>query len=176
MCLFLFLGGFWLLVASYTIDSYSNQWDVGSVKVRMFAPKYISPNEEEEIRFSVENGSSDQAQVTFKLVSDGPLMSFGASSENNDFYSGQIERKGQVNHQMKVFFPFDRHQPTPILNQGTGLSLWAAIGNAELQKIANLPLNTAPIPKARAITNYLGALLAALVLWMCKEVWEQVKA
>ena len=176
MLLFFLLFVFWAIVTSYTIDSYSNEWQVGLVKVRIFAPKYLSPNEEEEIRFAVENVAPDHAQVAFKLKSDGNLMSFLGSPENNDFYAGKVETQGQMSRNMKVFVPFDRHQKTQILNKPTGLSLWAGSGNGDLRLISDLPISTAPIPKAKAITSYLGALLAALFLWMCKELWEVVKA
>jgi len=176
MLVFLLLVGFWAFVTSYTIDSYSNEWQVGLVKVRIFAPKYLSPNEEEEIRFAVENFAPDHAKVAFKLKSDGNLMSFLGSPENNDFYAGKVEIQSQMSRSMKVFVPFDRHYPTQILNKPTGLSLWAGSDSGDLHWISNLPISTAPIPKAKAITIYLGALLGALALWMCKEFWEVVKA
>ena len=176
MLVFILLGGFWAFVTSYTIDSYSNEWKVGQLKVRIFAPRYLSPNEDEEIRFSVENFAHDHSQVSFKLKSDGKLMSFVGSPENNDFYAGKVETNGQMTRTMKVFVPFDRNQSTQILNKPTGLSLWAGSDNGDLTWVSNLPISTAPIPKAKAITSYLGALLAALTLWMCKELWEQVKA
>lgn len=175
MLVFLLLGSFWAFVTYYTIDSYSNEWQVEHVKVRMFAPMYLSPNEEEEIRFSVENFAPDYAQVAFKLKSDGNLMSFVGSPENNDFYAGRVEKQAQMTRSMKVFVPFDRHHLTQILNMPTGLSLWAGADNGDLKWISDLPISTAPVPKAKAITSYLGALLGALALWMCKELWEEAK-
>lgn len=176
MSVFVLLFIFWAFVTSYTIESFSFERPVGNFKVRMFAPKYMSPNQEEEIRFSVESAAPDNAQVTFKLKSDGKLMSFVGSPENNDFYAGTIEMQGQMARNMKVYVPFDRHQASKILNQPIGLSLWYGTDSRDPQWIDNLSIMTAPVPMARAIQNYLGAFLAALGLWMCKELWERVKA
>jgi|ERR1041385_2600163 hypothetical protein len=176
MSVFVLLLLFWAFVTSYTIESFSFERHIGNFKVRMFAPKYISPNQEEEIRFSVESGVTDKTHVAFKLKSDGKLMTFVGSPENNDFYSGTVEMQGQMARNMKVYVPFDRHQASKILNQPIGLSLWYGADSHDPQWIDNLSLMTAPVPMARAIQNYLGALLAALGLWMCKELWGQVKA
>jgi hypothetical protein len=176
MGLFLLMTSFWLYVAWFALDRYSHRWKLNGMQVSVFAPKYISVNEEEEIRYSIENMEANQPDITLKLRSDGSMLSFLASPGSNNIYSGQVKRQEQINGNLKLFVPFDRNQPINTLNKVTGLSLWGVVGDgAESIKICDLPLGTAPIPMARSVMHYLGALLAALVLWMGKEVWEQAK-
>lgn len=166
---------FWAFVAFYTIQKYSDHWQVPPVRVLVSSPKYLSANEEEEIRFAVENNHDSNVDVAFRLVNSSPLLGFLASEGTNVFYAGPVQSQEQVNRQLKIFFPLDISQANNVLGKVAGLALWGSVGNTPAQKIADLPIGIAPIPWAKSLSNYLGTALAGLVLWLSKELWDQTK-
>ena len=165
----------WAFVTWHTIQRYYDQWEISSVSFLVSSPKYISANEEEEMRIGVGNSRSNDVEVVFRLVNNGPLIGFLGVEKGNSIYSGSLQSQEQVNRQLKIFFPWDVNQANDVLGKIARLSLWGSVDNTPLQKVADLEIMIAPVPWAKSISNYLGTALGGLVLWLSKELWDQAK-
>jgi hypothetical protein len=179
LALLVILVSFWLFLGYHTWQEYSQCWDLPPVRVLLSSPRYLSPGEEEEIRFAAENHRDSVVQVAFRLINEGALLSFFGTEGSNVFYAGPVQAQEQISRKFRVFFPFsfsfsDR-QASNVLGKSAGLSLWGSVDGQVLQRVADLPLSIAPFPQAKAWCNRVGATLAVLVLWLIKEVWSQVK-
>lgn len=171
MAILVVLTSFWAFVSWFSIQRYFGQWEVPPVQVMIYAPQYLSANEDAEIRFAVANVQNRDVNVTFQLMNSGPSIAFLGLEESNVFYSGLVPSQKQINRQIIIFFPLD----VRILGKAAGLSLWGSIDNIPPEKVADLPIGIAPIPWAKSLGNYLGALLAGLTVWLMKELWNQIK-
>lgn len=146
----------WIFVAFYTIPVYFGEWQVCSVKVFIYSPRYLSVSDENVIRIALENTQDEVVNVTFRLVSDGNVHIF-LGSENNVFYSGPIEGQEQIDRQLHVFFPLSRN----VLGNLAGLKLHGGVGNTSLDE--DLPIRIAPVPRMGSIGNYLNGIFLAVV-------------
>lgn len=146
----------WIFVAFYTIPVYFGEWQVSSVKVFLYSPRYLSVSDENIIRIALENTQDGVVNVTFRLVSDGNVRIF-LGSENNIFYSGPIEGQEQIDRRLRVFFPLSRN----ILGNMAGLKLRGGVGNTSLDE--DLPIQIAPVPRMSSVGNYLNGIFLAVV-------------
>lgn len=146
----------WFFIAFYTVPTYLNQWQVSSVKILLYSPRYLSANDENAIRIALENTQDQVVNATVRLVNDGTVHIF-LGSENNVFYSGPIEGHEQINRQLLVFFPISNN----ALGNMAGLSLRGSVGNTSWEE--ELPIRIAPIPKIKSIGNYLNGIFLAVV-------------
>ncbi len=162
----------WAFLFSYTIQKYSVLFSFGSIRVLVFSPKYLSPNEEEGIRFAFENPNANAMAVTFRLENNSAIPGFVGLSDNNFIYSGVVESQQQINRQMKVFFYAGISQE--LLHHVSRLTLWGRIDGSPAET-KNLEIYLAPIPWARSLSNYLGAVLLGLGGFLWREAWDQVK-
>jgi multidrug efflux pump subunit AcrB len=167
LLLFIILILLCALVGLYSLPSIDFHSEDQGLRVSVFAPQYVSADQEEEIRFAIENQTDNAADVTFNLIGDRNQMAFLARSGSNEFYSGQVRSKEQIDREVKVFFP-------RRLAKDAGLSVSGTKNKSGLKDI-KLPIYIAPVPKAKALTYYLFAAWGALGLWISKEWWEQMK-
>lgn len=145
---------FWIFIFSYTYPVYVNQWQVSSLKISLHTPRYLSVNDENVIRISLENTHDQTVNANVRLTNDGTVISF-LGSETNVFYSGFIKGNSQVNRQLLVFIPLSDN----VLGNMTELRLHGNIENASWDK--KLPLRIAPIPNIKSIGNYLNGIFLA---------------
>jgi hypothetical protein len=171
------LASFWLFLAYYSWQEYSQHWDIQPVKVIISSPQYLSAGEEEEIRIAVENDRDSTVQAVFKLTNSGQRLNFLEHEGSNVFYRGDIQSQEQVTRKLKVFFPFGfgNGQANNVLGQPAGLSLGGSIDSQAPQLVADLPVKIAPFPKAKTWVNQIGIMLAGLVIWLFRELWDQTK-
>jgi len=168
--LYIFVGLIVLctIVGFFSLRDYTGNWDRQGIKIVVLAPTYISGKEEQRIRFAIENKSGKAADVRLKLiVSDNDSSGFLADSGSNEFYSGEVQNEEQINRELKVLFPNSSAQ-------GAGLRVVGTINHSAIDKI-DLPISIAPIPRARSAFYYLFATWGALLLWIAKEWWDQMK-
>jgi hypothetical protein len=172
---FVIIFSFWLNTTHYALGKYSGDWSCNppSVRVRILAPVNVSADEDEEIILSVENIGTDSVDVAFQLVNHGSSLNFPSSAGNNSFYSGPVAPREYIYRQMKVFFPSGVNQIYKMRGKPIGLSVLGCIPNTRDQTLElELPIRIAPIPRTRLISNYLGAVLVGLVIWLAKELWN----
>lgn len=162
----------WAFLFSYTIQKYSVLFSFGSVRVLVFSPKYLSPNEDDEIRFAFENPTANSIDVTFRLDNNSGMPGFLGLLDNNVIYSGDVESQQQINRQMKVFFYTGIFQePSHHVSR---LILWGRVDDSP-PETKKLEIYLAPIPWARSLSNRLGVVLLGLGGFLWREAWDQVK-
>lgn len=164
----------WALATFYAVQKYSESLSFTPIRALVFAPKYLSVNEDEEIRFALENPSTNPVSVIFGLENNSTLPGFLGLLESSLVYSGTIQSRQQINRQIKVFFHADLIQLGETFKQVPQLSLWGSTDNLPAEK-KNLEIYFAPIPLARSLSNYLGTVLLGLVGLLFREAWDQVK-
>jgi len=164
----------WALATFYAIQKYSKSLSFSPIRALVFSPKYLSMNEDEEIRFAVENPSTNPITVTFGLENNSTLPGFLGLLESSTVYSGTVQSRQQINRQTKVFFYADLSRLGETFNQVPQLSLWGSIDNLPAEK-KNLEIYFAPLPSARSLSNYLGTVLLGLLGLLFREAWDQVK-
>ena len=153
---FVIAFSFWIFIASYTLPMYLNQWQVSSLEILLYSPRYLSTNDENAIRIALENTHDQAINATVRLVNDGTIFSF-LGSKTNVFFSGVIEGHEQINRQILVFIPLSNN----VLGNTTGLSLQGNIENTYWDE--ELPIRIAPIPNIGSIGNYLNGIFLAVV-------------
>lgn len=164
----------WSVTTFYAIQKYSAVLSFGPIRALVFSPKYLSINEDEEVRFAFENPSAIPVSVTFGLENNSTLPGFLGLQESSTIYSGTVQSRQQINRQAKVFFHADLTRLGETFNQVPQLSLWGSIDNSPAEK-KNLEIYFASIPSARSLSNYLGTVLLGLVGLLFREAWDQVK-
>jgi hypothetical protein len=164
----------WAFLFSYTIQKYSVLFSFGSIRVLVFSPKYLSPNEDEEIRFAFENPSANVVTVTFQLENASVLPGFLGLQESNTIYSGAIQSQQQINRDIKVFFGVNIPRWGELPTRISILSLLGSVENLPVEK-KDLEIYLVPIPRARSISKYLSAILTGLGGLLFRETWEQAK-
>lgn len=164
----------WAVTTYYAIQKYSESLFFSPIRVLVLAPKYLSVNQDEEIRFVFENSSANPVSVTFGLENNSTLPGFLGLLESSTVYSGTVANRQQINRQVKVFFHADRTRLEETLKQVPLLSLWGNIDNSPAQT-KTLEIYFALIPLARSLSNYLGTVLLGLVGLLFREAWEQMK-
>lgn len=164
----------WASATFYAIQKYSDSLSFSPIRALVFSPKYLSLNEDEEVRFAFENPGTKPVSVTFGLENNSALPGFLGLLEGSTVYSGTVSSRQQINRQTKVFFHADLTRLGETFNQVPQLSLWGSIDNLPAEK-KNLEIYLAPIPSARSLSNYLGTVLLGLVGLLFREAWDQVK-
>ena len=164
----------WALATFYAIQKYSESLSFSPIRAFVFSPKYLSVNEDEEIRFAFENPIANTVSVIFGLENNSALPGFLGLLESSTIFSGTLQSRQQVNRQAKVFFHADLTRLGEMFNRAPKLSLWGSIDNLPAEK-KNLAIYFAPIPSARSLSNYLGTVLLGLVGLLFREAWDQAK-
>jgi len=145
----------WIFIASYTLPMYMGQWQVSSLKILLYSPRYLSVNDENAVRICLENVNDQVVNITIRLANDGTVISF-LGSKTNVFYSGAVEGHEQINRQLLVFIPLSDN----VLGNTAGLSLQGNIENTSWDE--KIPTRIAPIPKIKSIGNYLNGIFLAV--------------
>jgi|YNPBryantNP2012_1023418.scaffolds.fasta_scaffold08999_2 hypothetical protein len=164
----------WGMIAPYAIEKYYAPVSLGPVRALVYSPKYLSANEDEEIRFAFENPSANPVIATFGLENNSALTGFLGLLESNIVYSGTVSSRQQINRQAKVFFYVTPVQFGEIDTRVPRLGLWASIDNSTFEK-KNLDIYLAPIPLARSLSYYLGGILSGLGVFFLREMWNEAK-
>lgn len=158
----LYLGCFvsaisiWIFINFYTVPTYFREWQVSSVRVFLYSPLYLSVNDENVVRFALENTQDQVVNATVHLVNGGTVPSF-LGSENNVVYSGTIGGHEQINRQLLVFLPLSSN----MLGKMAGLGLRGTVGDVSWAR--DLPIRIAPVPRIQSIGNYLEEIFLAVV-------------
>jgi hypothetical protein len=158
----LYLGCFvsaisiWIFIYFYTVPTYFKEWHISSVKVFLYSPRYLSVNDENVVRFALENTQDQVVNATVQLVNGGTVPSF-LGSENNLLYSGPIRGHEQINRQLLVFLPLSSN----MLGKMAGLGLRGTVGDVSWAE--DLPIRIAPVPRIQSIGNYLEGIFLAVV-------------
>jgi hypothetical protein len=171
--LFIILLTVWCVTCYFAFKKYIDQYRISPVVISLVSSAYLSPNEDEEIRFALDNIDDKKSDVTLSMICDRSTLLFMGLSANNDIYKGTIQSREQVNRQMKIYFPFDITQGRTPLGKNARLSILGGLGNATSNVIAELPISISPIPKNKYLASYLFAFLTGLTLWMAKEYWHK---
>jgi len=171
--IFVVLLSFWFNAAYYTLKKERREWDLSLVKVRMFAPKFLSAGDDEQIRFSIENSAAQSVDVAVRLTNSGPLQNLTNLSQNNEVYLGSIKGGEQIYRQANLFVPSGVGQLNQMRHREIGLSISEEWLIGSPQSIP-LPIHIAPIPRAKWLSYNLGIALAGLILWFTKELWDLI--
>ncbi len=163
----------WAVTTFYAIQKYSAALSFSPIHALVFSPKYLSANEDEELRFAFENPSAIPVNVRFGLENNGALPGF-LGLESSTVYSGTVQSRQQIARQSKVFFYADSTRFGEMYNQASKLSLWASIDNSIIEK-KNLEIYLAPIPLTRSLSNYFGTALLGLGGLLFRDLWDQIK-
>lgn len=164
----------WALATFYTIQKYSQSLSFSPIRALVFSPKYLSADEDEELRFAFENTSANTVDAIFRLENNGTLPGYLGLLESSIVYSGTVQSQEQINRQSKVFFHLDPARFGDLFSQVSQLSLAGSIDNSTAQK-KNMDIYFAPIPWAKSLSNYSGTVLLGLVGLLFRELWDQVK-
>jgi hypothetical protein len=173
--IFSILTASWTFLFSLVIQSH--QLEVafpssGSPIIRLFvyAPHYLSQNEDEELRFAIENNQSNDTQVSLLLTNGNSGAAFLGLNESNLIYSGIIFPHQQINRQLKIFFPID----VKTLGNPVSLYLLTSINQGPPSK-TELQLDISPIPYTRRLSTLLGAAWIGVFSWLFKEEWNKLR-
>ena len=141
------------------------------------SPRYLTVNEEEELRFAVKNEKDSAIRISFRLDGSNTLPVFIDQGGTNIFLTGALRGSEQIERKVKVFIPYDLlgGKASDTLGQSAGLTLWGSINNASSQQIASLPLSTMPVPGARALLGVSFSMLTGVFFWFVKEWWSITK-
>ena len=164
LAMFVVVISIWGFVSYYTFQTYTDELLLPRIKIWVSAPKYLSTNEEEEIRFAIENLDDKDIQANFLMVNGSSIKSFLGLDQSNILYSGKIKSQEQVNQHLNIFLPWESNRDEII-----GFSLWGGIDGSEVQKIDDLEMGIAPVPWSRSLSNYLGITLVGLVFGLIKN-------
>ncbi len=178
VAIFVTVLGIWTFTSFYAIQKFTGQWQFQGLSVLVAAPRYISANDEDEIRFAVTNHKNMEVQVVFRLLNSPSLPSFLCSDLQNSMnilYAGTVRSQEQINQRCKILFPWDTSQPDTVLGRVAELSLWGGSNQTTLQKISDLPMVISPLPWNRSISLGLGPLLTGAVIYLGKQMWDQSK-
>jgi len=156
------------------LQRYAESLLFGSIRALVFSPKYISLNEDEELRFAFENPTANAVTVTFGLENNSALPGFLGLQESSIIYSGTIQSRQQINRQTRVFFHTDLSRLGELSAQVPRLGLWGSIDGSPLEK-KDLEIYFAPLPFARSLGNVLGTAFVGLTGLLAREVWDQLK-
>lgn len=166
----------WAFITRYTVQRYEGERDVYPVTVFITAPKYLSVDEDEEINLAIQNDSDVKTDATFRLVNSGPVIGLVALAESNKFYTGVVNKREHIYRQLKIRYPFHPDRNHAILNQPADLSLWGCTAKDTEQKILDLDVRLAPIPRARWLSNLLGTALIGIMALLCHDSWKQLNS
>lgn len=164
----------WAMITPYAMEKYYASIPLDPIRALVYSPKYLSANEDEEIRFAFENSSANPVTVTLGLENNSTRTGFLGLQESNLVYSGTVFSRQQVNRQTKVFFFVDPSQLGNIDTQVSRLGLWASIDNARFEQ-KDLDIHLAPISQARSLSYYLGGILSGLGIFFLREMWNEAK-
>jgi len=139
----------------------------------MFAPSYLSANNDEQIRFSVENMDSKAVDVAFRLINSGPLLNFPRLAGNNDVYSGPIQGQEQIYRPVDLYVPASISQVYRMRGKDAGLNISGGLVSATPRSIP-IPVQVAPILRAKQLADYCGIALFGLVIWLVRELWDKI--
>jgi len=156
------------------LQRYAESLLFGSIRALVFSPKYISLNEDEELRFAFENPTTNAVTVTFGLENNSALPGFLGLQESNIIYSGTLQSRQQINRQTRVFFHTDLFRLGELSARVPRLGLWGSIDGLPIEK-KDLEIYFAPLPFARALWNALVTVFAGLTGLLAREVWDQLK-
>lgn len=169
------LTAFWTFLFSLTIQSYNLKVAFPSsgspiIQLFVYAPHYLSQNEDEELRFAIENTQSDDIQATLLLTNSDAGIGFLGLNESNLIYSGTISPQQQINRQLKIFFPID----VKTLGNPVNLNLLTRINQGPPSK-TELQLDMSPIPYTRRLSVLLGTAWVGVFGWLFKEEWNKLR-
>lgn len=169
------LTAFWTFLFSLTIQSYNLKVEFPSsgspiIQLFVYAPHYLSQNEDEELRFAIENTQSDDTQVSLLLTNSNAGIGFLGLNESNLIYSGTISPQQQINRQLKIFFPID----VKTLGNLVNLNLLTRINQGPPSK-TELQLDMSPIPYTRRLSALLGTAWIGVFGWLFKEEWNKLR-
>ncbi len=165
-----------ILVAFFIspFQRYTASFSFGSIRALVVSPKYISVNEDEELRFAFENPTANAVTVTFGLENNSALPGFLGLQESSTIYSGTIQSRQQINRQTKVFFHANVSQLRELSSRVSRLALWGSIDGSPVEK-KDLEIYFAPIPFARWVGNVLGTAFLGVGGLLARELWDQWK-
>jgi len=171
--LFVILVSLWFNAAHYTFKRRSEEWVLWPVTVRMFAPSYLSANNDEQIRFTVENMDSKAVDVAFRLINSGTLWDFPKQAENNNVYSGPIQSQEQIYRAVDLYLPASISQVYRMRGKDAGLNISGGLVSATPRTIP-IPVQVAPILQAKQLADYCGIALFGLVIWLVRGLWDKI--
>lgn len=143
--------------------------------LKLSCPVYLSPNEQEELKFAVKNNHSENIDATFLLNSSNKVTTFINIKGTNSIYSGKLESRGEEYCPVNIYIPVNVLSPGQVLGQPAGLSLLGSVQNAATEKIHELPIMIGTIPWANKLILILLTLWLGLFGWIGKQLWEAIK-
>lgn len=163
----------WAVAMRYTVEKYWEPVQFDSIHTLVYAPKYLSPNEDEEIRLAFDNFSIKPVTVTFGLANSSSITGF-LGLESNIIYSGTIASRQQINRQARVFFYMEPARFGQVAPHIPRLRLWASTDNSPIEE-RELEIYLAPLPLARSLSYSLGGILSGLGIFLFREMWNESK-
>jgi hypothetical protein len=138
--------------------------------------QYYSVNEEDEIRFGMQNSQASPVTVTLRASISGNLLVFIDQDGTNVIYDGSIQGKQEIVRKISILFPYDFNsgQVTKIFGQKAHVIFDGNINGKDIQPF-ELPIGIAPIPWYKQLFAGTLSTLGALVLWSLKEWFDEVK-
>jgi hypothetical protein len=169
LALFVIMLSSWVYIAGHTIQLYEQEFAVSHLRVLVSAPKYLSPNEDEEISFVIQNLAAFKTHAVIHLTAPEREFWFVGLTERSKCYEGDIDQAEQINCQLKIRFPYRQRA---ILNQPAHLNIRGMIGNQKEER--ELAIAISPIPKSRWLGNLLGTALIGILLVLCNDSWKML--
>lgn len=162
-----------LFLGIYILPRYSDQWDFPPVKVRVSSRRYLTVNEDEELRIAVKNQSDKSILASIRLDGSGDVPVFIEQDGTNLFFSGSIHGSEQIERRVNVFVPYDfgKGKANDTLGKDIILTLWVGLGIQKSEQIAEFHLSTVPIPRPRTLFGLFFSILAGTLTWAFKEWW-----
>lgn len=180
----------WAFATSFYIDRPTNRFSHSSVTIMLSGPKYLSPNETEEMYCLIQNRAQNDVNAIFQVVCEcqEQIVHIHSKNRRNVIFSGSLIPQGSASPEMKLRAIWNiGFQAKP---SAAGLSLWGEVSRVDAErtsssassllskltprKIANLNIFIAPIPFVNAITKWflfgpIASLIPSLVRWIWKE-------
>jgi hypothetical protein len=160
-------------------DSCKGPWVDHQVRVTANAPKYFSAGDEDEVHITVVNERSATTGITVTMSYSGTLPCMTGDDASHAVGFASLTPRERATARFRVQFPLCLNQPAmqSWSNRPAQFNIWLTVdGQPPPQDpLATISLEATPIPKARTLGNLSGALLAGLLAWSWKELWEWLK-
>ena len=165
---FLSLIVFWSLLGQYALPRYVYQSSYSTGTLLVSGSQYLSPNEDEKIRFALHNNLLRIVHVGLKLEVHHSAPVFFEQGGTNIIFAGAIQEAEQVERIVNIFIPYDTVQrPNAVLNTPIDIVALYTLEGSPSERFILPSFYIAPIPWTHTLFTGVSTLLAALISWIC---------
>ena len=153
----------WLIVFFFVIQKYDIEiTDFYPATIKILSPKYLSPNEYEELIFSFSNKTDNRIHLKVYLIDNGVNDNFIGLENGNDLFLVDLKNPDTIIKKINVLFSWNIDNPFEKLGKDAGLALYGRAG-AKTQQTVALPIYVAPLPWINTLNKSLLSLVGFFI-------------